>query len=74
MLRRFYSTKPSPLKSAICIVGQNAISVNRTVQPEVDIQTLIQHGPKPLKDNLEARNICPKQLLGSSIGNNKMKI
>ena len=67
-MKRFYSTKPSQLKSAICIVGQTASSVSRTINPEFELKNLVQKGVQPLKQNFEARNLCPVQLLGCSYG------
>ena len=71
MLRRLYSTKNVQLKSAICIVGQTASKVSRTVMPEIEIQKLVEQGPSPIENNFIQRNLCSNKLLGSSIGKYK---
>ena len=66
MLKRFYSTNHKQIESAIYIIGHAATRISRSVNAEVNLQKIVQNGPKALNDKLLSRKISPTRLIGSS--------
>jgi len=67
IVKRFCSSSTSPLRSTLCIVGQNASKVVRKLIPDVDVPQIISEGPQPQKENLQARKILDTDLCGMTV-------